>query len=88
VRVECGERSAPAGTIHHGKGVTVDIKRPADYDARAPIPGCETNPGPGDPPRLTRAKAHAPRRSSPLTPAQFKELSRLAEQGISPLRHM
>jgi hypothetical protein len=28
------------------------------------------------------------RRSAPLTPQQFKELSRLAEQGISPLRYM
>jgi hypothetical protein len=88
VRVECGERSAPAGTIHHGKGGTVDIKRPADSDARASVPACETDPRPGDRRRLTRAEAHALRRSSPLTPAQFKELSRLAEQGISPLRHM
>jgi hypothetical protein len=38
--------------------------------------------------RLTRAEAHALRRSAPLTPQQFKELSRLAEQGISPLRHI
>ncbi len=28
------------------------------------------------------------RRSAPLTPQQFKELRRLAEQGVSPLRHL
>jgi hypothetical protein len=67
----------------------VDTERPADFDARAPIPGCEKDPKPGDRARLTRAQAHAlRRRGAPLTPAQFKELSRLAEQGISPLRHM
>ena len=38
--------------------------------------------------RLTRAEEHALRRSAPLTPQQFKELSRLAEQGISPLQRL
>ena len=42
----------------------------------------------GDGASLTRAEAYALRRSAPLTPQQFKELSRLAEQGISPLRHL
>ena len=37
---------------------------------------------------LTRAEERALRRSEPLTPAQFKELRRLAEQGVSPLRHL
>jgi hypothetical protein len=37
--------------------------------------------------RLTRAEERALRRSAPLTSAQFKELRRLAEQGVSPLRH-
>jgi|tagenome__1003787_1003787.scaffolds.fasta_scaffold20217914_1 hypothetical protein len=37
---------------------------------------------------LTRAEAHALRRSAPLTPAQFKELRRLAEHGVNPLRHI
>jgi hypothetical protein len=37
---------------------------------------------------LTRAEERALRRSAPLTAAQFKELRRLAEQGISPLRHI
>lgn len=39
-------------------------------------------------PTLTRAEAHALRRSEPLTPGRFKELRRLAEQGVSPLRHL
>lgn len=38
--------------------------------------------------RLTRAEERALRRSAPLTSAQFKELRRLAEQGVSPLRHL
>lgn len=37
---------------------------------------------------LTPAQAHALRRSEPLAPARFKELRRLAEQGVSPLRHL
>jgi predicted nuclease with RNAse H fold len=37
---------------------------------------------------LTRAEAHALRRSAPLTPAQFRQLRLLAEQGVSPLRHL
>jgi hypothetical protein len=37
---------------------------------------------------LTRAEAHALRRSAPLTPAQFKRLRRLAEKGEDPLRHL
>lgn len=37
---------------------------------------------------LTRAEAHALQRSTPLTPAQFKELRHLAEQGVNPLRRI
>jgi hypothetical protein len=37
---------------------------------------------------LTRAEAHALRRSAPLTPSQFKQLRRLAEHGVNPLRHI
>ncbi len=36
--------------------------------------------------RLTPAEQHAMRRSAPLTPTQFDELRRLAEQGGNPLR--
>jgi hypothetical protein len=43
---------------------------------------------PDVPLELTRAEAHALRRSAPLTPAQFRELRLLAEHGISPLRHL
>jgi hypothetical protein len=59
--------------------------RPAASDVEPPDP---VSAGPRDQARLTRAEAHALRRSAPLTPQQFKELSRLAEQGISPLRHL
>ncbi len=38
--------------------------------------------------QLTRAEERALRRSEPLTSAQFRELRRLAEQGVSPLRHI
>ena len=37
---------------------------------------------------LTRAEAHALRRSAPLTREQFRELRLLAEHGVSPLRHL
>lgn len=40
------------------------------------------------PVELTPAQVHARRRGAPLTPEQFKSLRRLAEQGISPLRHL
>jgi hypothetical protein len=36
--------------------------------------------------RLTPAQEHAMRRSAPLTPTQYDELRRLAEQGGNPLR--
>ncbi len=39
-------------------------------------------------PGLTRAEAHALRRTEPLTPSQFKELRVLAEHGVNPLRRM
>jgi predicted nuclease with RNAse H fold len=39
-------------------------------------------------PGLTRAEERALRRSTPLTPVQFKALRQLAEQGVSPLRHI
>jgi hypothetical protein len=40
----------------------------------------------GPPTGLTRAEVHALRRSAPLTQGQFKELGRLAEHRVSPLR--
>lgn len=37
---------------------------------------------------LTPSQVHALRRSAPLSPARFKELRRLADQGVTPLRHL
>ena len=39
-----------------------------------------------DAPHFTPAELHAMRRSAPLTPTQYEELRRLAEQGGNPLR--
>lgn len=47
-----------------------------------------THPRMPAPAALTPAQSHAQRRSEPLTPEQFKSLRRLAEQGVSPLRHL
>jgi hypothetical protein len=63
----------------------VALDRPA---ASGAAPSDSVSGRPRDRARLTRAEAHAQRRSTPLTPQQFKELSRLADQGISPLRHL
>jgi hypothetical protein len=41
-----------------------------------------------DEPRFTPAELHAMRRSAPLTPTQYEELRRLAEQGANPLRRL
>jgi hypothetical protein len=62
--------------------------RPVVPDIGPSDPARRRRSKPGDGTSLTRAEAHAQRRSAPLTPQQFKELSRLAEQGISPLRHL
>jgi hypothetical protein len=51
-------------------------------------PQQQQQPGSPQVARLTRAEERALRRSAPLTSAQFKELRRLAEQGVSPLRHI
>jgi hypothetical protein len=53
---------------------------PDDRAADPPTPRVQAD--------LTPAEAHALRRSEPLAPARFKELRRLAEQGVSPLRHL
>jgi hypothetical protein len=62
--------------------------RPSASDVQPPDSVSAQRAGPRERGRLTRAEAHALQRSAPLTPQQFKELSRLAEQGISPLRHL
>ncbi len=56
------------------------------HDRRGPT-GREPE-GPDADRGLTPAEQHAMRRSAPLTPTQFKELRRLAERGVSPLRHL
>jgi hypothetical protein len=62
--------------------------RPSVSDVVPPDPASSRRAGAGQRARLTRAEALALRRSAPLTPQQFKELSRLAERGINPLRHI
>jgi hypothetical protein len=66
----------------------VASERPIVSDAVPSKPAAQEHGGPGGRQRLTRAEVRARRRRPPLTPQQFKELSRLAEQGISPLRHI
>jgi hypothetical protein len=63
-------------------------KRPTASDVVPPIPIVPEHAKPDVWAALTRAEAHALRRSTPLTPAQFKARRRLAEQGITPLRHL
>jgi hypothetical protein len=70
------------------KGASVARKRPTASNVVSPI---EITPEQAKPyawAALTRAEAHALRRSTPLTAEQFKARRRLAEQGISPLRHL
>jgi hypothetical protein len=68
------------------RGPIVARERPTSSNA---VPPADANPERtrlGDPAGLTRAEARALRRSTPLTPAQFKILRRRAEQGLNPLR--
>lgn len=61
-------------------------KRPTASDLIPPTQTLRQDRATRDPLALTHAEAHALQRCAPLTPAQFKTLGRLAEQGISPLR--
>jgi len=61
-------------------------KRPTASDAVRPDLTLLKRVAVTDPLGLTRAQAHSLRRCAPLTPAQFKSLGRLADQGVSPLR--
>jgi hypothetical protein len=65
------------------RGPTVTVQRPAASTAATP-----SHKEKSAAPQLTRAEASALRRSAPLSAAQFKELRRLAAQGVSPLRHL
>jgi len=62
-------------------------QEPATFEV-APLKDGRAGRRPDAPPGLTRAEAHALRRSAPLTPAQFRELRLLAEEGANPLRHL
>jgi hypothetical protein len=60
--------------------------RPSASNVVAPVPGTDERSKPAWA-ALTRAEAHALRRSAPLTPGRFKALGQSAEQGVNPLRH-
>lgn len=64
--------------MEHKPPTAADATTPAHADGHLRMPA---------PVALTPAQSHAQRRSAPLTPEQFKSLRRLAEQGVSPLRH-
>ena len=68
---------------HRGEGGTCASGATAIHQARSAAAGASAARD-----ELTRAEERALRRSEPLTSAQFKELRRLAEQGVSPLRHI
>jgi hypothetical protein len=70
------------------KGATVAHKRPTASDVVPPIDIANEDIKPEAWAALTRAEAHAMRRSTPLTPEQFKSRRRLAEQGVNPLRRL
>ena len=81
------ERCGLVGFPSQRKGASVARERPTASD----VPPIQIIPEPAKFDSwagLTRAEAHALRRSTPLTPGQFKAGRRLAEQGISPLRHV
>ena len=54
----------------------------------APPEGRRERDRSGAPVGLTRAEAHALRRSAPLTPALFRQQRGLAEDDATPLRHI
>jgi hypothetical protein len=88
VRADGEECCGLAGIPSERKGAGVARKRPTASDVVPPIHIAPEDAKPDAWAALTRAEAHALRRSTPLTPAQFKAQRRLAEQGISPLRHV
>jgi hypothetical protein len=76
------------GFPSNGKGPSVARERPTASDAVPPIHVGPEHAQPDAWAALTRAEAHALRRSTPLTPGHFKARRRLAEPGIRPLRHV
>jgi len=73
--------SACGASIAKRKGAIVAHKRPSASDVVSPAPITDPQPKPAWA-TLTRAEAHALRRSAPLTPV------RLAEPGVNPRRHV
>ena len=61
--------------------------RPSASDV-SPAPITDERTKPAAWAALTRAEAHALRRSAPLTPEQFKALRKLAERGVNPFRRI
>ena len=78
----------PVGIHPQPKGASVARKRPTASDVQPPALITDRERPPAAWAALTRAEAHAARRSAPLTPDQFKSLRQLAEHGINPLRRM
>jgi len=84
-----GERYGRLGIQAAKRGITVAHERSTALHTLAPKRSTRERDAPDDGrAALTPAEVHALRRSAPLTPVQFKTLRRLAEQGVSPLRHL
>ncbi len=60
------------------------FRRPSGSEE--PPPARPADDGTGAPDGLTRAEAHALSRCAPLSPAEFKERRRAADQGLVSLR--
>jgi hypothetical protein len=69
----------------NGRGAIVAHTRPSASNVVPSAPTTDERAEPGAWAMLTRAEAHALRRSAPLTPGQFKALGQLAERGVNPL---
>jgi hypothetical protein len=70
------------------KGCIVARKRPSTSEVVSPVDVTDEQAKLATRAGLTCAEAHALRRSTPLTPGEFKALRRLAQQGVNPLRHL
>jgi hypothetical protein len=80
------ERCGPGGFPSQRKGPGVARERPTASNVVPPSPVTPEHVKRDAWAGLTRAEAHALRRSTPLTPAQFKAYRPLPEPGVVPLR--
>jgi len=64
--------------VAHQRSIIANVVLPTDTRERG---------RPDYPIALTRAEAHALRRSAPLTPVQSKPLQHPTEEGVGPPRH-